>query len=212
MSRNTVFFLALALLVVAGMALWGGYALVKVDPEPLAESASEPTVVLSTPMETPPPVAAQDLSPQENDEGGAAVDVDPTKLATESNNEETPAQIVAPDLSPQRSDEGRVVVEVRPTKLDAENSVWEFNVALNTHSVALDQDMAEVSVLRDDRGEEHPAVAWEGDPPGGHHRQGVLRFAALSEPSGSFEIVIRDVANVPERVFRWEGEPGSPAS
>ena len=212
MNRSTVFFLALALLACLGVALWGGYALVRVDQEPLAESASEPTAVRSTPKETPPPVAAQDLSPQENDEGGAAVEVDPTSLATENKIEGTSPLSADRGLSPQRSDAGGVVVVVEPPNLDAENNTWEFSVALNTHSVALDQDMAQVSILRDDRGEEHSALAWEGAPPGGHHRQGLLRFAALSEPAQSFEIVIRDVASVPERVFRWEGEPGSPAS
>lgn len=108
------------------------------------------------------------------------------------------------DLSSRRNDAGRVVIDVQPQKLDDDQATWEFAVALNTHSVNLDFDMTEVSVLRCDQDQEYTPTVWEGPGPGGHHRSGVLKFAALDHSTSFVEIVIRDVAEVPERVFRWD--------
>jgi hypothetical protein len=102
----------------------------------------------------------------------------------------------------QTSDAGRVVVDVTPLTLNGDT--WDFDVALNTHSVNLGVDMTEVSVLRCDQGSEHAPVAWDGAGPGGHHRSGTLTFAALDHPTSFVEIVIRDVAGEPERLFHWE--------
>jgi hypothetical protein len=115
------------------------------------------------------------------------------------------------DLAPQIDSGGQVTIEVAPLALGED--VWEFKVALNTHSVDLGFDLTEVSTLRCDRGQEFEAAAWDGSGPGGHHRSGVLRFAALDHPTSTVEVVIRDVAKVPERVFRWDvpGEAGLPA-
>lgn len=110
------------------------------------------------------------------------------------------------DGSPRSSNAGQVVIQVQPTKLGGDQDTWEFSVALNTHSVDLSYDLTQVSTLRCERGQEYRPLAWEGSPPGGHHRQGVLHFTPLDHPSSFVEIVINDVAKVPERVFRWEVE------
>lgn len=119
-------------------------------------------------------------------------------------------QEAEPALETQSSDEGQVVVDVTPRSLGEET--WDFEVAFNTHSVDLGFDPAEISVLRCDRGEEFQALAWDGAGPGGHHRSGVLSFAALDHPVSSVELVVRDVAQVPERVFRWAMVGGSAPS
>jgi len=111
------------------------------------------------------------------------------------------------DLSPRYSDAGRVSVEVQPLTPPNDEGVWDFGVALNTHSVDLDYDLTDVAVLRCDRREEYRPLSWDGSPPGGHHRRGVLSFTALDHPTQFIEIVISDVANVPERLFRWETGP-----
>lgn len=113
------------------------------------------------------------------------------------------------DLSPRRNDAGQVSIDVTPLTLG--DDVWEFEVALNTHSVNLDFDVTKVSALRCDQGQEYLPVAWDGSSPGGHHRSGVLKFPALDHPTSFVEIVIRDVASVPERVFEWD-TPGEAAS
>lgn len=95
-----------------------------------------------------------------------------------------------------------VRVEVRPVQLIPDQPVM-FEVRMNTHSVALNQDMVFVSTLKDSHGNTFQPVKWEGSPPGGHHRKGVLEFPALQGNPGSVTLVIKDVANVPTRVFEW---------
>ncbi|MBI2457474.1 MAG: hypothetical protein HYV46_15215 [candidate division NC10 bacterium] len=38
---------------------------------------------------------------------------------------------------------------------------------------------------------------------GGHHRQAVLRFGKVDPQAKSIELIVKDVAGVKERVFRW---------
>jgi hypothetical protein len=86
-----------------------------------------------------------------------------------------------------------------------------FTVVLDTHSVNLDRiDLGQLAVLRTEQGAEIAPLAWEA-PTGGHHREGTLTFptttadgAPLFEAgAGTVELVIRDVAGVAERAFRW---------
>ncbi|MBI5303873.1 MAG: hypothetical protein HY868_17180 [Chloroflexi bacterium] len=79
-----------------------------------------------------------------------------------------------------------------------------FDVAMNTHSVELADDMTKVSILRDNAGKEYKPTGWEGAGPGGHHREGKLKFAAMTTKPQYVELVIKDLAKVPERAFRWE--------
>jgi hypothetical protein len=64
------------------------------------------------------------------------------------------------------------------------------------------QDMAAVSSLTDATGQIVSPKAWTGDPPGGHHRKGVLKFTALTSPPAS--LTIRDLGSVPARTFTWD--------
>lgn len=86
-----------------------------------------------------------------------------------------------------------------------------FEVAMDTHSVDLDgYDLAKLAVLRTDKGQEVRPSGWDA-PAGGHHRRGRLIFpdkapdgsAVMGPDTAWIELVIRDVAGVPERVFRW---------
>ncbi len=83
-----------------------------------------------------------------------------------------------------------------------------FDVSMNTHSVDLDQyDLGELAVLRDDTSNEYHPVSWDSAP-GGHHRKGTLTFPlpdSLSQGEAKYvKIVIRDVADIEERVLKWE--------
>ncbi|HEY7459950.1 MAG TPA: hypothetical protein VH765_14495, partial [Xanthobacteraceae bacterium] len=73
---------------------------------------------------------------------------------------------------------GGVRVVVTPTALGPGAAVWEFQVVMDTHSKPLNEDLAQAAALVDDDGKRHAPVAWQGDPPGGHHRKGVLKFSA----------------------------------
>jgi hypothetical protein len=86
-----------------------------------------------------------------------------------------------------------------------------FTVVMDTHAVDLDgYDLAQLAVLRTDQGQQVTPSGWDA-PPGGHHREGTLTFPSttadgspvLGPSTGTIELVFRDVARVPERVFRW---------
>jgi len=112
------------------------------------------------------------------------------------------------------NDEGAVDIEVTPLNLEAPGDTLDFQVALNTHSVDLSFDLAALAVLRNDRGGEVTGSAWDGGR-GGHHLSGRLSFSArdsagaplVTADTRYIELLIRDVAGVPERVFRWELKP-----
>lgn len=86
-----------------------------------------------------------------------------------------------------------------------------FTVVMDTHAVDLDgYDLGQLAVLRTDQGQEMHPAAWVA-PKGGHHREGQLTFPAIAADGGpligpgtrAIELVLRDVAGVPERIFRW---------
>lgn len=106
------------------------------------------------------------------------------------------------------SEGGQVTLKVTWQGFEA-NPV--FTVAMDTHSVNLDgYDLSRMVVLIPPSGQEIKAVSWEA-PTGGHHRMGTLRFPAtttgnqpvLIPGTGSFQLVIRGVGELPERVLSW---------
>jgi hypothetical protein len=101
--------------------------------------------------------------------------------------------------------ENRVRVDVRPVQL-LPGEPAKFEIRMNTHSGDLSQDLVAVCTLKDNSGREYRPTSWDGSPPGGHHRSGVLEFSELGEGAESITLVIREVANVPERVFNWSVE------
>lgn len=81
-----------------------------------------------------------------------------------------------------------------------------FEVALNTHSVGLDSyDFKTLAVLRDGTGKTYSPIKVENKG-GGHHRQVTLTFPKISPKAKRVEIVIKDIAEVKERTFRWNLE------
>ena len=89
-----------------------------------------------------------------------------------------------------------------------------FEVVLDTHVVDLDGiDLEQLAVLRTDQGGEVAPVRWDA-PKGGHHRRGTLSFPSAASDGSPLigadtqivELIVRDVAGVPERSFRWSLE------
>ncbi len=112
------------------------------------------------------------------------------------------------DDQPQSDSQGAVVVEIRPRNLNNPGNFLEFAVAMNTHSVDLSMNLAQLATLRTDTGAEVQALAWDG-PSGGHHVRGILRFPAvaegqplLTEDTRQITITLREV-DAPERTFVW---------
>jgi len=90
-----------------------------------------------------------------------------------------------------------------------------FAVDLNTHSVDLSNlEMDKISSLRDDQGNVYSLTEWRevGDSSSSHHRSGALLFPltdqegeqVISDKTKYIEIIIKDLAGVKERLFRWD--------
>ena len=95
---------------------------------------------------------------------------------------------------------GEVDLKIEPLQLDDQGAV--FTNTLDTHSVELDTDLT-LSTLEVD-GRVWPVDTWSGDGPGGHHREGELRFEAAGGAAGTATLTIPEL---PEPVLAsWELE------
>ena len=81
---------------------------------------------------------------------------------------------------------GDIEVRLKPEQIDATGAALE--VVLDTHDTELDMDLAAGAAL-EIGGRAWPTLAWEGDGPGGHHREGRLRFDAAGPADG--EVTLR---------------------
>jgi hypothetical protein len=88
-----------------------------------------------------------------------------------------------------------------------------FKVRMDTHSVNLGQySMEELTVLRDDKGNEYEALGWSKPRGRGHHRSGVVKFSnkntsgrpIIDSKTKYIEVIIKGVDGIPQRVFKWE--------
>ncbi|MFA5802663.1 MAG: hypothetical protein WC911_09355 [Thermoleophilia bacterium] len=103
-------------------------------------------------------------------------------------------------LAEQTREDGEVTVKVTPQSL-GDGEPWTFKVVFDTHTVDLSQDPAQISVLFAD-GKEYVPLAWEGDPSGGHHRAGTLKFSTISPRPKNVELTIKGVGGT-DRSFSW---------
>jgi hypothetical protein len=109
----------------------------------------------------------------------------------------------AAELEARTSRAAGVTVKVTPKDVAPGSGTWAFAVVLDTHSQDLSDDLVKDSALVDARGTRYAPVSWEGAPPGGHHREGVLRFKGLGPAPGAFELQVRRPGESAARVFRW---------
>ena len=104
-------------------------------------------------------------------------------------------------LSPQTSSGSMVMITVTPHPQAA--GKWEFDVALNTHSGAMNDDLVKSAVLVTADGKQFAPTAWRGDGPGGHHRKGVLSFESTEASTSAVELRIQRPGEPAARSFRW---------
>jgi len=93
----------------------------------------------------------------------------------------------------------QVTVAAVPERLDAAGAV--LRLKLDTHTTPLDMDLpgaARLSV----GGRDWPAQTWEGDGPGGHHREGTLRFRAEGPATGPVRLVVDGLGQPAELTWR----------
>lgn len=138
--------------------------------------------------------------------------------APASNTLPTPTDDLAllPTLFPNTSDigdltrtdeQGAVVIEITPLNLDSATDALEFDVSMNTHSIDLSMDLAQLATLTTDTGLTVQATKWDATP-GGHHVPGKLIFPAIRDGKsvldGIGKLTLRIVnVDVPSRVFEW---------
>jgi hypothetical protein len=83
--------------------------------------------------------------------------------------------------------------------------VWEFDIAMDTYTKPLIENLAQAAVLMDDAGRRcYTPRSWQGDPPGGHHRKGILQFTGPAERPATVELQIVGIGSPATRTFRWE--------
>lgn len=105
-------------------------------------------------------------------------------------------------LAPQISTTHGVTITVTPLSLSNEAKAWEFELTLESHTQELNDDLIGSSVLIGD-GRQAMPLSWEGAPPGGHHRKGLLRFKPISPAPQSLELRIQRAGEAILRSFRW---------
>lgn len=108
----------------------------------------------------------------------------------------------AQGLPSQTSNQSAVTVKVTPRTL--QGAVWEFDVVFDTHAQELNDDLLKSAVLVAADGSQVSPIAWQGDPPGGHHRKGVLRFNALKPASSTVVLLISRSGESKPRSLHWE--------
>lgn len=98
---------------------------------------------------------------------------------------------------------GGVTVRAKPAAVAGDAKNWTFEIRMDTHSQDLADDLVRTSVLVDDAGKQYGALAWDGMPPGGHHRKGVLSFAPIKPQPAAIELQIQRAGEATPRRFRW---------
>lgn len=106
-------------------------------------------------------------------------------------------------FAPQVSNERQVKITATLQSIPKDAKTWDFEVVLETHTHALSDGLESSSVLIAD-GKQYKPVGWEGSPPGGHHRKGMLHFKAIAPQPASVELQIRLIGDPSPRSFKWQ--------
>lgn len=107
----------------------------------------------------------------------------------------------AQSLAPQSTNGAGVTVKATPRAMAG--GAWEFDIVFDTHSQELKDDpMKSASLIAG--GKAQAPAGWKGDPPGGHHRKGVLKFNAIDPRPQAIELRIARPGEAKPRSFRWQ--------
>ena len=105
-------------------------------------------------------------------------------------------------------EQGAVIFEVTPLNLGTPADTLEFDVSMNTHSVDLSMDLAQLATLSTDAGFTVQASKWDAAP-GGHHVSGKLLFPSMQDTKSILEGASKltlTIINVDatSRIFEWK--------
>jgi hypothetical protein len=121
-------------------------------------------------------------------------------LATRGGDDD-PAAAVEAGLEARTVSSGEIDIEIEPRQLDDERAV--FAITLDTHSVELSADLTRATLEVD--GISWPVEVWSGDGPGGHHREGDLRFASNGAATGTARLALQGFSEPVEVTWEIEG-------
>jgi len=114
-----------------------------------------------------------------------------------------PTQVEQTTWQTQTLTDGTVTYKATPKDLTLGETTWDFEMAIDTHAGSLDQDLVTLVSIVDDKGNEYKAIKWEGDPPGGHHREGILKFSPISPRPAFVELKIQTTSSAENNRLRW---------
>jgi hypothetical protein len=97
--------------------------------------------------------------------------------------------------------EAGVTIKVTPVALLPVG--WMFAIVLDTQAAPLDDNLVAQSVLVADT-EQIKATEWDGAPPGGQRRDGILTFPVPKGDAAVVELRIGRKGEAAPRVFRWD--------
>ncbi|OFX13345.1 MAG: hypothetical protein A2516_09610 [Alphaproteobacteria bacterium RIFOXYD12_FULL_60_8] len=99
-------------------------------------------------------------------------------------------------------------VTVKATPRAVSDQIWEIDLIFDTHSQEITDDARKAATLVADGGAALHPTEWRGDLPGGHHREGTLRFEGVAPASALLELRLQREGEPAPRVFRWSmGKP-----
>jgi hypothetical protein len=123
-------------------------------------------------------------------------------LAPNSGGFITASQAAETAPTSQISNERGIKITATLQTLTSAAKTWDVEVIMETHTRALDDDMSRSAVLWVD-GKRLMPSGWQGDPPGGHHRKGVLSFQPGAATPAAVELQMRLSNDPAPRSFRW---------
>lgn len=109
----------------------------------------------------------------------------------------------AAEAAAQTNNQDGVKITVEPRGFPRGAKSWDFAITLETHTQPLEDDLVKATTLLAD-GKACRPLSWDGAPPGGHHRKGVLRFEAVTPLPQAVELQVRRAGEASPRIFRWQ--------
>lgn len=111
--------------------------------------------------------------------------------------------VFATEFAQQSNRDAGVTVRAKPRDVSAGATALTFEIVLDTHSTDLSDDLMSTASLAGPGGAAQRATGWEGDPPGGHHRKGLLRFVPLKPRPDVLVLTIMRPGESKPRTFQW---------
>ncbi|MDP3974606.1 MAG: hypothetical protein Q8P65_01305, partial [bacterium] len=112
-------------------------------------------------------------------------------IKIDSSSENVSTQVDKSAWQTQSVEIGEVTYQITPKNISSTNKIWDFEVILDTHNGNLDQDLISLVSMVDNKSNRFKALKWEGDPPVGHHRKGILKFSSVSPYPENIKLVIK---------------------